>query len=250
MAVETGTDARRALLERLIDHAPTFPPARLPTDEALAEDRRARASDAAWLLGRLVWPASRLDELANYDGVPISLVLDGHGPPPGTGTWPVEAVESRWPAVPEFGGDVFVELPLDDELERNLEHLKAAGARAKVRCGGERSPSPAELARFVRACAAAGIGFKASAGLHHPVRRGEQHGFLNLLAAVLFPQEADAALADDDPAGFALDERHFAWSGFHAGAAEIARTRRERFRGFGSCSFAEPVEELRALGFL
>ena len=33
-----------ALLARLIDHAPMFPPASLPLEEALAEDERARAS--------------------------------------------------------------------------------------------------------------------------------------------------------------------------------------------------------------
>jgi hypothetical protein len=250
VAVGTPADARRALLERLIDHAPTFPPARLPTDEALAEDRRARASEEVWLLGRLVWPASRLGELDGYDSrVPISAVLDGQVPVPGTGTC-LEALESRWPEVPDFRGEVFVELPLDDDLERNLEHVRAAGALAKVRCGGERTPSPAELARFVRACAATGVAFKASAGLHQPVRRGEQHGFLNLAAAVLFPQEADAALEDDDPVAFALDDDRFAWAGFHANAVEIRRMRRERFRSFGSCSFAEPVEDLRALGIL
>lgn len=42
-------DARRAALSALIDHAPLFPPASLPVGEALAEDRRARADEHAWL---------------------------------------------------------------------------------------------------------------------------------------------------------------------------------------------------------
>jgi hypothetical protein len=50
------TDARRALLTGLFDHAAMFPPASLPLDEALAEDDRARASEHAWLLGRFVVP--------------------------------------------------------------------------------------------------------------------------------------------------------------------------------------------------
>jgi hypothetical protein len=250
VGVGARADARRALLERLIDHAPTFPPAELPTDEALAEDRRTRRSGDGWLVGRLVWPAARVGELAGYDGVPVSLVLErDEDAPPRTGTR-LEAVESRWPVVPEFRGEVFVELPLDDELERNLEQLKSRGAFAKVRCGGERTPSPDEVARFVRACAVAEIPFKASAGLHRPVRGDEQHGFLNLLAAVLFPQEAEVALADDDHVAFALDGDRFAWAGFHAGAAEIAHMRRTRFRGFGSCSVTEPAEGLRELGLL
>jgi hypothetical protein len=38
------SDARRALLGRLIDHAALFPPASLDMPAALEEDRRARAS--------------------------------------------------------------------------------------------------------------------------------------------------------------------------------------------------------------
>src|SRR5215210_6444525 len=91
----------RALLGGLIDHAPTFPPARLPTTEALAEHRHARASANAWLLGRLVWASSRLPELVDYDGVPVSLVLDG----PAQADGRVEAVEARWPELPSFGGE-------------------------------------------------------------------------------------------------------------------------------------------------
>jgi hypothetical protein len=58
-------------LARLIDHAPLFPPASLPLDEALAEDDRARASEHAWLLNRFVVPAGTTvhdRELAIVDG--------------------------------------------------------------------------------------------------------------------------------------------------------------------------------------
>ena len=61
------SDARRAALSALIDHAPTFPPASLPGPDAIEEDRRARAGEHAWMLARLVWPASRLDELEGED---------------------------------------------------------------------------------------------------------------------------------------------------------------------------------------
>ncbi len=236
----------RALLGGLIDHAPTFPPARLPTAEALAEDRRARVGAEAWLLGRLVWPSSRLSELVEYDQVPLSLVLDG--PVPAAGR--VESVEARWPELPRFEGEVFVELPLDGGLEQDLEQVQAAGALAKVRCGGERTPTSSELARFVRACSERGLPFKASAGLHRAIRNGAAHGFLNLLAAALFPERAEEALDEKDPAAFAVDAERFAWSGLEADAAAIARMRQEGFRSFGSCSFAEPVDELRALAIL
>jgi hypothetical protein len=250
VAGEGSSDARWALLARLIDHAPTFPPARLPTAEALAEDRRARASAEAWLLGRLVWRSSRLAELAGYDRVPLSLVLDGPVPTAGREASRVEAMEARWPEQPAFGGEVFVELPLDDRLEQRVERVRASGALAKVRCGGERTPTSAELARFIGACSHAGLPFKASAGLHHAVRSGTAHGFLNLLAAALFPERAEEALDEEGPAAFAVDANRFAWSGLEADAPAIARMRRERFRSCGSCSFAEPVDELRALAIL
>jgi hypothetical protein len=42
----------------------------------------------------------------------------------------------------------------------------------------------------------------------------------------------------------------FSWRGRRADVEEVARMRRERFRGFGSCSFDEPVDGLRGLGLL
>jgi hypothetical protein len=53
----------RALLDRIVDYAGTFPPASLTLADALAEHARARTSDDAWLLGRFVVPAVALSEL-------------------------------------------------------------------------------------------------------------------------------------------------------------------------------------------
>ena len=71
----------------------------------------------------------------------------------------------------------------------------------------EAIPDPADLARFIAACAAAGVPWKATAGLHHPVRaeqaltyepgapRAVMHGFLNVFAAAAFAG-GGAPLAD------------------------------------------------------
>ena len=119
------------------------------------------------------------------------------------------------------------------------------------RCAAAAASVPDEeaLGGFVRACGERGIAFKATAGLHHAVRRDGEHGFLNLLAAVVFGEEEDA-LAEADPAAFALDAERFAWWGRRAYAAELDHARRERLRSIGSCSFFEPVQELEALGVL
>jgi len=240
-------DARVALLARLIDHAPLFPPASLELEDALAEDERARASANAFMLARFVCPASRLAELPDV-GRGVSAVLDA--PLRGVSVEAVETVaDGDLASLRSLAPEVYVELPVDSDLEPRLDELAAHGLRAKVRCGGTSVPTEAELAGFVRACGARGLPFKATAGLHHAMARDGEHGFLNLLAAVLFCDE-ERALAERDPAAFGLDRDGFRWRDCQAGPAEIAHARRERFRSIGSCSFFEPVEELEALGIL
>jgi len=233
-------DARRAALTALIDHAPLFPPASLPMPDALDEDRRARADESSWLLARLVWPASRLDELEGEDRA-LSVLVDG----PYSGDPRAQAVETRWESGLEgLTGEAYVELPLGHELEARVAELAERGLRAKVRCGGAEVPSRAELGHFVRTCRDAGVPFKATAGLHHPLANGERHGFLNVLAACVF--EDENALEGT----VALTPEALRWEGREAGAEELARVRREQLVAVGSCSFFEPVDELMELGIL
>jgi hypothetical protein len=234
------SDARRAALAALIDHAPTFPPAALSPDEAVEEDRRARAHEHAWLLRRLVWPASRLEELGAEER-DLSIVLDG----PYAGDPRAGSIETRWDSG-LFGlvGEVYVELPLGEGIEERVAVLAERGFRAKVRCGGELVPTAAELGAFVRACGEADVPFKATAGLHHPLARDGAHGFLNVLAACVFDDEA--ALDGE----VSLDAEALRWNGRAAGPEELERARRERFVAVGSCSFFEPVDDLRELGVL
>jgi hypothetical protein len=214
-------DARRALLTRFFDHAPTFPPARLPPAEALAEDRRARESQHAWLLGRLVWPAAQLSDLPQDEGRALAVVDSGS--------------ERQDEAVYLEG------VPLDE--------VAARGLRAKVRCGGARVPSAEELADFIRGCRSRGLVFKATAGLHHayPTESGE-HGFLNLLAAAVFGDEEEALR--ELPHAFALDATSFRWRDREALPTQLADVRASLFHSIGTCSFFEPVEELEQLGML
>lgn len=236
-------DAREALLGRLIDHAPLFPPASLPLVEALEEHRRARGERSGLLLRRFVCPASRLAELPA--GLEVAAVLDGPLP---AGVEGVAAVETAGFAagLGELAPEVYVELPPSGA---GLEPVAAAGYRAKVRCGGASVPSVNALAGFVRACRDRQVPFKATAGLHHAVAVEGRHGFLNLLAAVIFGDE-EQALEERDRAAFHLDGDAFRWRGREAVAGEIARARRESFVAFGSCDAQGPAEELRALGFL
>lgn len=244
------TDARSALLARLIDHAPLFPPASLPLEEALAEDRAVRSGEFGWLLNRFVAPASKLGQLA-AEPIQLSVVLDT-GVLPAGGDPRIEAVEAPPGVDPEVlvdaAPEVYVELPPAENVYR-LDQLTALGLRAKVRCGGPAVPTVAALAEFVWLCRRRRVPFKATAGLHHPVRSNGEHGFLNLLAAAVFGDEEDA-LDDEDAAAFTLTAEEFGWRDRRAGAEEVARVRRELFVGFGSCSAREPIEGLTALGML
>jgi hypothetical protein len=240
-------DARRALLARLIDHAPSFPPASLPPEEAFAEDRRALASPSAFMLARLVWPVSSAGSL--LDGRAVSLVLDG--PPNGRSA---ESVEARYSddlgRLVGLAPEVYVEVPVDQELDQRLDALAAHGLRAKVRCGGAEVPSAVDLARFVRACRERALVFKATAGLHHAFPTNGEHGFLGLLAAAVFEGDEQAALEEADASAFSLTAEAFTWRARSAGTVEIERARRELLHSIGSCSFFEPVEELEVLGVL
>jgi hypothetical protein len=240
--VGNGLDARVALLQRLFDHAPLFPPASLPLEEAVREDERARESSSAFALGRLVWPESRLEEAPPERR--LSVVLDAPFKPDPR----VEAVEvppgGDVDSVTALAPEVYVEVPLDDQLDRRLGEVKRLGLRAKVRCSGDTT----RLGWFMLECNAQRVVFKATAGLHHAIRSRDEHGFLNLLAAVVFGDEGDP-LWEEDPRSFELNAERFCFRGRSASADEIASARR-RFHSIGTCSFFEPVEELEALGIL
>ena len=152
---------------------------------------------------------------------------------------------------------VFVEIPVRGDIEPALDLLQQQGWSAKIRCGGIRSelfPSTGQLAAAITACAARGIAFKATAGLHHAIRYRDpatgftHHGFLNILLAVTRAVSgADTELVIDalestDPA--VLDTETAA-----VDPATAARAR-ELFVSYGSCSTSDPINDLTALNLL
>ena len=163
---------------------------------------------------------------------------------------------------------VYAEIPRGhdwiEQLPGAFSAMPRARVMAKIRCGGldpAAFPSPTEVAAFVREACAAGVAFKATAGLHHPVRHfnaGQgvtMHGFLNLLAAAAFAADCDAEtleriVAEEDPAAFSFDEDSFSWRERRCDAEGLARVRERGFVGYGSCSFDEPVDDLVALNVL
>jgi hypothetical protein len=143
--------------------------------------------------------------------------------------------------------------------------------RAKIRTGGETAdkfPAPESVIEFITLCAAAKVPFKATAGLHHPLRSthrltyqpdspsGIMHGFLNVfLAAAYVRAGLETALAlellKEQAAGaFQFDSNEVSWRGHTLGAHDLSLARRDFAISFGSCSFTEPVDDLRSLHLL
>jgi hypothetical protein len=180
----------------------------------------------------------------------------------------VEAVGRLLAAAPRWA-QVYVEIPLDRDPAPLVDAIARHGGRAKARTGGitpDAFPTAEAVARFLHACSAARVPFKATAGLHHALRaeyrltyaadspRGTMFGFLNVfLAAALLHHglgEGDAVrlLEERSPEAIRISSGAIEWRGHRLDAAQIAAARAAGIAGFGSCSFTEPVEELRELG--
>jgi hypothetical protein len=246
-------DALRALLANLIDYAGLYPPASLPLEVVLERYRGFRASPESWMLNRLVLPAARLPEARLDPAWRVTLLVeDDPGPLPTQ----VETLETKNLNL-ESTLPVYYEAPLVD-LSR---------AFAKVRTGGltpDAIPSAAALAEFL----SRRVPFKATAGLHHPLRserpltyaldspRAPMHGFLNVFAAAVLAWHGAGApllielLEERAAATLQFSDDALVWRGHRVTTAQIAEARRAFAHSFGSCSFEEPVSELRELGLL
>ncbi len=126
----------------------------------------------------------------------------------------------------------------------------------------DQNPAPDAVAAFVTSATAAGVPFKATAGLDHPIRcddasRGAtHHGFVNLLvAAALAIDDAPsdvvtAAVADTDRSAFGLSLGGFRWRDRRFTSTTLQRTRSRGLIGYGSRDLASPVAELAAMGLI
>lgn len=275
-----------ALLARAIDYAGLFPPAGLDQSAALRNYLGYRKGEDAWALGRFVVPAGMLVELPHHGEPPVELSVVVGPPVPedldlvdrfrrseAGEAYPIQALEIRGPpdpSAPEDGARYF-EIPLDAELEQPLDRVRDAGGFAKVRTGGvtaDAFPASEILTRFLVAAARRKLPFKATAGLHHPVRgafrltyqagapTAVMYGFLNLaIAAILAWCQADeesveAALLESDPGAIRFDSNAIRWRAHRFPVDRLVQARSDFFHGFGSCSFREPLDELVPLARL
>jgi hypothetical protein len=136
----------------------------------------------------------------------------------------------------------------------------------KLRCGGDTSeafPSIEEVSMAIYYGSQYAVPFKATAGLHHPVRHFHQplhthrHGFFNIFGAALLAYghrlpftEIRKIVSEEDSSSFRFDEDGFRWQDLKLESDKITSLRQNKILSFGSCSFAEPREDLQKLGLL
>ncbi|MGQ0642287.1 MAG: hypothetical protein ACT4P6_16185 [Gemmatimonadaceae bacterium] len=284
------TQVLAELLTHAVDYAGLYPPAALSMRDAVREYESQRNGPHSWALGRFVVGVGQLDsfvavrESLRSDAWPLSVLVPQPNDKVADQTrhatlLRVEAIETKAATAAEVAAleplttlsrELYVELPLGDQLDVLIAAVKALGARAKIRTGGvtpDAIPTAEAVARFIVACVRAGVRFKATAGLHHLIRgdyaltyepespRAAMFGYLNVFVATALAYRGAPlrtvlrVLEERDLATFAVSQRaggELCWREHCLTVADARATHEHAIAGVGSCSFAEPIAELLA----
>lgn len=279
-----------ALLRGVIDYAGLFPPASLSLDQSIRNYAKYLKSQDTWMLGRFICPATKLNELLPYVQelfsrelqLPLSVLGRGGtndavsqdfkeiaafraaaGPRAVIGAFEMKAGDKpgtyEWPAA---SCDIYLEFPWD----RIDLGVRADGHGFKLRTGGVEPaafPSVQLVAQAIARCRDVCQPMKFTAGLHHPIRhynesvKTKMHGFINVFVAGvlahsrgLSQDQVESVLSDEDASNFRFEDETLRWKDHQATVSEITAARREFVTSFGSCSFDEPREDLRSLGWM
>ena len=298
---ETTLNSVKKLLAGAIDYAGLFPPSMLSMPEAVINYATYRNSNYDWMLGRFVLSVAQLDDFIESAGEFISRdarsawrlsalsgedVMDtirrvkqfnaDHAPGVVIDSLEVRAnskskIGNTVEALPD-GVTAYFEISLGEEMPELVSELALHGVCAKIRTGGvtpDAFPPTADIVRFVRACLVANVPFKATAGLHHPIRcfrpltyeansvQGTMHGFLNLFLMTGFAREGyrpsllEDVMEEEFDEVFRFADQSITWrDDFSLNIWQIEALRIRGIQSFGSCSFDEPVADLQKLGIL
>jgi hypothetical protein len=292
--------AIRTLLAGSIDYAGLFPPAGLDMGLALENYARYSTGPSSWALGRFIVPVNRLAEFEAGLGRLL-------GPAAGAWRFAallgtdieadlrsldsfrrrhlnkgviIDAVEVKASSEKRIGEitrlvpvsmETYIEIPIDSPPGALLGAIAHGGRRAKVRTGGvtrDAFPQTGDLLRFLRESVRLAMPFKATAGLHHPLRAnypltyaadspsGTMFGFLNLMLAVAFLRsgmdqaEVGQLLEESEPDALQADDSGISWRNRRLDLKALSDGRRLGMISFGSCSFTEPIADLKSLHLL
>ncbi len=282
--------AIECLLSDLLDYAGLFPPAALDMHSAVRNYLEYSCGSHARILGRLIvnidrfpylWDAAgdyvrtlrlSLLAIADTDWSEVHRILDNGYNVEAIEIAPVAAHEIPHIAkeIPE-GPDLYFEVPWNRRGPLMLDSIAETGAGVKIRMGGAKFdafPPLEAVAEMLKELTARHLPFKATAGLHHPIRSRHtasdapgspvvtMHGFMNFAcgaALVYFGGESDDLqhlLGEEDPEAWQIEENAIRWRSQRWNADQLVTLRRESLISIGSCSFEEPVRDLEALKWL
>src|ERR1700676_4250387 len=182
--------AIETLLAGLIDYAGLYPPAALDMRSAVCNYLAYRSSKHGFALGRFIVDAVRLDEFREAAGDSLADIRVSAIAAPSPQIFEtifhsgvlVESVEIRGAepfticriserVLPHL--ETYFEIPVQAGCSGAIDAIASVGARAKLRMGGvvpEAFPSPDDVVDWLHLTADRRIAFKATAGLHHPIR--------------------------------------------------------------------------------
>lgn len=172
--------------------------------------------------------------------------------------------------------DIFYEVTLNNNWKEILSSVTEAISEInrtshnktgfKLRTGGITAssfPSSEKVACVIKTCKENIVPLKTTAGLHHPVKhyreevQTKMHGFINIFGAGIvahsrnLPENTLIEIINDEDAGsFHFTDESFSWKDYSVTVSEIEEARKNFILSFGSCSFDEPVEDLKKLGLL
>lgn len=166
--------------------------------------------------------------------------------------------QSNIPKLIEFLSNIQSTGMIENNLVRNIGF--------KLRCGGVDAsafPTPEKVSKVIFECNRGNLSFKATAGLHHPIRHYNpgvettMHGFFNVFGALLLAgkhrlnvDQIKLIIADEDSKHFLWDDHFFRWGDWQINIAEMEELRTGKAISYGSCSFDEPREDLKKLQLL
>jgi len=166
---------------------------------------------------------------------------------------------------------LFIEVPVTDDPSLFIAAIAAANVCAKIRTGGvsdDAFPDATQVARFLMCCTEHDVRFKATAGLHHPWRgrypltyekeapTAVMFGFLNLFVAAALARrgaaidDVVAVLQAERGSEFRFGDDDVRWRETRVSRQELLESHATFALSFGSCSFEEPVYDLRRLALL
>jgi hypothetical protein len=292
------------LLTGLIDYAGIFPPAALDMVSAVRNYAAYRNGEYSRFLGRFIVPVARLNEFERAaaevewgkgrwmlsalagDGLDSDLkkIDNFHERISKTRDVLIDTIEIKAAHPMGIKGDIeeamnlipeklkaYFEIPIAEDPSDLVKAIAATGARAKVRTGGvtaDAFPSSIDLARFIKVCAEEDVPFKATAGLHHPLRsfnrltyeddsgQALMHGFLNVFLAAAFSyngmdvEDLADLLEERSPESFQFEDGSVTWHGEMVVRGQLRNTRSLLAVSFGSCSFEEPIDDLKKINLM